>query len=107
MSDDITNRIAAMLRKRYESEDYASVCAHCSDDWADNVAAAVVNEITDDLTNRIAHVISRCYHDDPWAVAVAVVEELGLRNAQICDSSLAAKHTPVASWEPWLPPWPP
>jgi hypothetical protein len=32
-----------------------------------------------DITNRIAHVISRCYHDDPWAVAAAVVEELGLR----------------------------
>jgi hypothetical protein len=34
--------------------------------------------MTDDITNRIAHIISRCYHDDPWAVAVAVVEELGL-----------------------------
>jgi hypothetical protein len=39
--------------------------------------------MTDDLTNRIAHVISRCYHDDPWAVAVAVVEELGLRRQTV------------------------
>ena len=48
MTDDITNRIANMLRKRYESEDYADVCAHCSEDaWADNVAAAVVDELID------------------------------------------------------------
>jgi hypothetical protein len=54
--------------------------------------------MSDDITNRIAHVISRCYHDDPWAIAVAVVEELGLTriggrlvitNPDIQDAALA------------------
>jgi hypothetical protein len=47
MSDDLAAIIAGLLRKRYESENYAEVCAHCSDDWADNVAAAVVDELID------------------------------------------------------------